>query len=272
MISLEILFCAWPRWMGPLAYGGPSCRTNLSCPSFLAIDLLVDVVLLPHGEALGLVGGQARAHRKARARQVGRLLVLVLRHASSFVMKGDSPFSSVACDEKGLSPFITPRTRKNAPVPPAGTKRARDFACEPPSERISAVLGWPVSAATPATPTRSRFRAAARGRSSPGRDRGLPPSPLSLGRALPGTLPFNASESIVARLRCPERAVAEKGASSRPIGCVRSRCWPDSARTTATCAPKATTARPSRRKRVARRPGEKPPFVRRCRKGSHVTV
>lgn len=28
MMSLRILFTAWPMWISPLAYGGPSCSTN----------------------------------------------------------------------------------------------------------------------------------------------------------------------------------------------------------------------------------------------------
>ena len=32
MMSLRILLTAWPRWMSPLAYGGPSCRTYFGRP------------------------------------------------------------------------------------------------------------------------------------------------------------------------------------------------------------------------------------------------
>ena len=36
MMSLSILFTAWPIWMSPFAYGGPSCRMNLGLPLFAA--------------------------------------------------------------------------------------------------------------------------------------------------------------------------------------------------------------------------------------------
>jgi len=32
MMSFRILFIAVPMWMSPLAYGGPSCKTNLGRP------------------------------------------------------------------------------------------------------------------------------------------------------------------------------------------------------------------------------------------------
>src|SRR3546814_12406884 len=32
MMSLRILLTAWPRWIAPFAYGGPSCSTNRSRP------------------------------------------------------------------------------------------------------------------------------------------------------------------------------------------------------------------------------------------------
>src|SRR3546814_19937853 len=32
MTSLRILLTAWPRWIAPFAYGGPSCSTNGSRP------------------------------------------------------------------------------------------------------------------------------------------------------------------------------------------------------------------------------------------------
>src|SRR5690606_7832029 len=32
MMSLRILLTAWPRWIAPLAYGGPSCSTNSGLP------------------------------------------------------------------------------------------------------------------------------------------------------------------------------------------------------------------------------------------------
>ena len=60
---------------------GAVVQDELVVPLVLLDHLLVDVVLLPHRQALGLVLSQAGAHGKARARQVGRLLVLVLRHA-----------------------------------------------------------------------------------------------------------------------------------------------------------------------------------------------
>jgi hypothetical protein len=31
-MSFRILLTAWPRWMSPLAYGGPSCRMNFGRP------------------------------------------------------------------------------------------------------------------------------------------------------------------------------------------------------------------------------------------------
>ncbi len=36
MMSLRILLTAWPRWIAPLAYGGPSCSTNSGRPLALA--------------------------------------------------------------------------------------------------------------------------------------------------------------------------------------------------------------------------------------------
>ena len=32
MMSLRILLTAWPMWMSPFAYGGPSCRTKRGRP------------------------------------------------------------------------------------------------------------------------------------------------------------------------------------------------------------------------------------------------
>ncbi len=38
-MSFRILLTAWPRWMSPFAYGGPSCRMNFGRP-WLAARIL----------------------------------------------------------------------------------------------------------------------------------------------------------------------------------------------------------------------------------------
>ena len=77
---------------GAVGVRGAVVQDELLVPLVLGDHLLVDVVLLPHGQALGLVLSQAGAHGKARARQVGGLLVLVLRHALLLRdSKGDRP-------------------------------------------------------------------------------------------------------------------------------------------------------------------------------------
>ena len=51
VMSLRILLTAWPMWIEPLAYGGPSCSTNtLSRPAVLRLDLRVAVDRLPLGQ------------------------------------------------------------------------------------------------------------------------------------------------------------------------------------------------------------------------------
>ena len=61
---------AVPRWMWPLAYGGPSCSTNFGAPAALRADLPVEVHRLPAGERFRLGRLQVRLHRKIGARQV----------------------------------------------------------------------------------------------------------------------------------------------------------------------------------------------------------
>ena len=97
---------------------GAVVQDELLVPLVLGDHLLVDVVFLPHGQAPGLVGGQAGAHGKARARQVGRLLVLVLRHAILLPCKGDSPFCTLSV--QGGRPLCTS---------PSGTKKRARPSC-----------------------------------------------------------------------------------------------------------------------------------------------
>ena len=80
---------------------GAVVQDELLVALVLLEQLGVDVVVLPLLEPLGLVLGEARAHREARLREIRRLLVLV-RHLRD--------------------PFLG---TKKAPVPTAGTKRSR---------------------------------------------------------------------------------------------------------------------------------------------------
>lgn len=82
---------------------GSVVQHELLVPLVLLEQLAVDVVLVPVLEPLGLVLGEAGAHRELGLGQVHRLLVLIC-HLVSFPFPG--------------------HPRKGAPVPPAGTKRS----------------------------------------------------------------------------------------------------------------------------------------------------
>ena len=76
-MSFRILLTAWPMWMSPLAYGGPSCSTKRGRPCARGADALVDAVrpasrFTQPGSRLREVA----AHRERRVGQVQRRLVV----------------------------------------------------------------------------------------------------------------------------------------------------------------------------------------------------
>ena len=46
-MSLSILLTAWPMWIAPFAYGGPSCRTNAAGPARVLAHLRVQALRFP---------------------------------------------------------------------------------------------------------------------------------------------------------------------------------------------------------------------------------
>src|SRR3990172_8498256 len=58
MTSFKILLSAWPMWMSPLAYGGPSWRTNLRAPGRAAFLATICSKTLPSSQARRISGSR----------------------------------------------------------------------------------------------------------------------------------------------------------------------------------------------------------------------
>ena len=69
-MSLRILLSAWPMWISPFAYGGPSCSRNFFAPLRACANLAVQVHLVPAGDGFRLGRLQVRLHREGGPRQV----------------------------------------------------------------------------------------------------------------------------------------------------------------------------------------------------------
>jgi hypothetical protein len=79
MMSLRILLTAWPMWIAPFAYGGPSCSTKLGRPfATLLAQLRVQAFGLPARQRVRLALGQVAAHRERGLRQQDGGLVVAI--------------------------------------------------------------------------------------------------------------------------------------------------------------------------------------------------
>ena len=147
-MSLAILFMAWPRWIGPLAYGGPS-QDELLMTLVLLQNLLVDLVVLP---VLSRSGSDLEGPARMGNPVLGRFIVCLYSFATvPLSCRGRTPVGH----QKAPVPTSWDEAPQNGQVPAKVRSLNHPARClARVAARSHPLLGWPVSTTISAMSTR----------------------------------------------------------------------------------------------------------------------